>query len=198
MSGSSSIKKATNVATLGLSDDPIDSIGGGIKSFGSKLGDKGDAPSNPIQEAIAAQLQTNLFPGAEAFFNRGTKGIFQGNRLADQSATTGQAQQQSLDLAKLLQGQTSGFLEGFQPLLNTNVGDIESTFLDTVGAENERFSGLTQDLIDQFGAQAGQQFSRNILPAIGGGAQAAIKGSATNANIRQALLISVKNLFFFI
>jgi hypothetical protein len=142
---------------------------------------------SPVEQAVSAQLKSNLFPASEGFFDRGTEGIFQGSRLAPTSDVTQAAQQQVLGLAPRLDQQTASLLQGFQPLLNTDVGDLEGTYLDTVNAENARQAELTGGFIDELGIQAGQTFDRNILPQIGEGAQAAGQFGGTRQNLAEGV-----------
>lgn len=150
-------------------------------------GGGGGSKTSPVEKAVSQQLRDNLFPGAQDFFGTGTEGIFTGSRLADESQATSDAREQALSLADLLGTQSQSLLSGFQPLLDTNVGDVESTFLDTVNAEGARQSALTQDLIDQVGIQAGQQFERNILPAIGDSATAAGQFGSSRQGIAEGV-----------
>ena len=155
--------------------------------------------ASPVEREIAGRLKGQLFPAADQFFNRGTSGIFQGNRLAGQSEATLQAQRNVANLAPQFDRQTGQFIEGFNPLLSTEtqsvedifnqVGgaqqgrsleeilaaspDFEQTFLSNIGEENARSQGQISNLINLLGEQSGEQFRRNILPQIGDAAQAA-------------------------
>ena len=112
--------------------------------------------------------------GAQALFNQGTSGIFQGSRLAEQDALIRQAQEQQLALA----GQGGD--------LANQVAQQQAAFTGLLGAGDIN-NPLVQRQIADLADVVGEQFNRTILPGISQGATGAGQFGSSRQGIAEGL-----------
>lgn len=171
------------------------------------MGGKAETKPSPVEQNVARELKQNLFPAADTFFhNMDASTMYRGPRYAGPSGLTEQNRRlmSKYALPKLSR---QAFNFEAQQQQHANVGDLsslEDTFLDAYGAEMDRQRGNTDELISLLGTRAGEEFRRNILPAIsdqamaagqyGGGAQQDIAEGVAAADFGSDLSLQISQL----